>query len=208
MEGDAVARNAELNQKMKDERRDKILKGALKLFAKKGLAATRINDIAAEAGMSQGLIYHYYRSKEEIFTELVSTAFEKINEACRWLEAQNIPPEEKIALAVRELIKGIDENEDSGMFHLFVAQASASRAIPEDAGRIILEKNREPYEVLARIIRAGQDDGTLKGYNADELSLVFWSTIRGLAIFKALHGKRFKAPDPDIILNMFIKEKS
>ena len=66
-----MARNAEHNQKMRDERREKILYHALRLFAAKGLYATKITDIAAECRMSQGLLYHYFRSKEEIFTELI-----------------------------------------------------------------------------------------------------------------------------------------
>jgi TetR/AcrR family transcriptional regulator len=202
-----VARNAELNQKMKDERREKILSGALMLFSTKGLAATKITDIAAAASMSQGLVYHYYKSKEEIFIELVRKAFEKITEACRWLEAQEMPPKEKVKMAIEGLFKGIKENEDAGLFHLFVAQASATEAIPEVAKEIIKTQNKLPYEVMARIIRAGQKDGSIKKHNADDLALIFWSTIRGLAIFKALHGDRLIMPDPEILLSMFIKEK-
>ena len=61
-----MARNKDLNQKMKDERREQILSNALILFAAKGLSATKITDISAASGISQGLLYHYFESKEEI----------------------------------------------------------------------------------------------------------------------------------------------
>jgi hypothetical protein len=48
------------NQKIRDERRGQILQVALKVFAYKGLAATKIAEIAAQACISQGLIHHYF----------------------------------------------------------------------------------------------------------------------------------------------------
>ena len=59
------------NQKIRDERRDQILHAALKLFAYKGLKATRIAEIAALANISQGLIHHYFICKEDVFTAVV-----------------------------------------------------------------------------------------------------------------------------------------
>lgn len=200
-----MARNKELNQKMKDERREQILSNALMLFAKKGLAATKITDIASAAGMSQGLIYHYYRSKEEIFVELIQTALDRMNEACRWLESQSMPPGEKIKFAITELLKLLEQNENAARYHFLIAQATASEAIPEAAKEIIKKENKFPYESIARIIIAGQKDGSIKKHDPKELALVFWTSINGLAFFKAVHGKKFKAPDPNILTAMFIE---
>src|SRR5690349_13660292 len=97
---------------MRDERREQILSSALKLFAAKGLAATKITDIAAESGISQGLIYHYFRSKEEIFIELIRGAFERMNAAARALERLPLAPREKINKAIVELLRSIEEHED------------------------------------------------------------------------------------------------
>ena len=57
------------DEKKKQRQRD-ILKTALKLFSQKGYYATSIDDITREAGISKGLIYNYFKSKEEIFFEL------------------------------------------------------------------------------------------------------------------------------------------
>jgi AcrR family transcriptional regulator len=189
---------------MKGDSREKILTGALQVFASKGLSATRIVDIKNASGVSQGLLYHYFRSKEEIFTELIRTAFDKIVGACRWLEKQPLPPAKKIAMAVDGLLEGIEQNEDSARYHLLIAQATVSDAIPDEAREIIDTMNVEPYKIMARILRKGQKDGSVKKHNAKELALVFWTTINGLAIYKAVHGKKYKAPDTRIITGMFI----
>ena len=67
-------RSEEQNTLLKDERREQILSAALKVFALRGFSATKISDIVAEGGISHGLLYHYFSSKEEIFFELVSRA--------------------------------------------------------------------------------------------------------------------------------------
>lgn len=199
-----MGRNQAQNQKMKDQRREQILSSALRLFATKGLAATKISDIAGAAGMSLGLVYHYYNSKEAIFTELIRNAFDRMNSAAMELERLPISPQEKIRKAITVLIHGLDANEDTGHYHLLIAVATASTAIPEAAKQIIAIENRVPYEIMTRIIRAGQQAGTIKNFDAEELALVFWTSIKGLAIHRATHGKNFKLPDPEIILNMFL----
>lgn len=56
----------------KQERRNQLLDVARKLFASKGLENTTIKDIADEAGVAQGLLYHYFRSKDELFWAIVA----------------------------------------------------------------------------------------------------------------------------------------
>ncbi len=199
-----MGRNQELNQKMKDERREQILSKALVLFATKGLSATKIADIASASGMSQGLLYHYYKSKEDIFVELIRHAFEQMNTASLELEKLPLPPQEKIKLAIEKLLQGLADNDDTGHYHLLIAIATASEAIPDEAKTIIQKENQIPYEVMTRIIMEGQKDGSIKNYAAEDLALVFWTSIKGLAIHKAAQGKKFKMPATDILMNMFI----
>jgi len=200
-------RNADLNQKMRDERREKILSCARRLFAARGLAATKITDIAADAGMSQGLLYHYFVSKEEIFTEIVREAFVKMNAAARALEELPLPPREKIRMALIQLLRSIEESEDFTNTVLLNAQAGISDATPAEAQAIIRAESDVPYAVIARILREGQRDGSIKPYDAEELSMVFWTTIKGLALHKAVNGAAFKAPDARILASIFFSEE-
>lgn len=199
-----MARNQETNQKLKDERRAQILSAALLLFATKGLAATKVTEIATAAAMSQGLMYHYFSSKEAIFTELIRGAFERLNFACRELARMPQPPQEKISFAIVTLLQGIRDNVDYARYHLLIAQATVSEAIPPAARAIIAQENRLPYTIIAQIMREGQQAGTIKPHDPDELALLFWTSINGLAIYKAVHGDLFKAPDPALLMRMFL----
>lgn len=61
-------------QKIYEERKQQITSSAVKIFAQRGLPGTKISMITAEAGVSHGLFYHYFKTKEELFTSLVREA--------------------------------------------------------------------------------------------------------------------------------------
>jgi AcrR family transcriptional regulator len=201
-----MARNKDTNQKMLDSRREQIMSNALKVFAVKGLSATKISDIAAASGFSQGLIYHYYRSKEELFIALVSHALERMNAACRYLESLEATPREKIIMAIEGLLRNLEENEDSARYYMLIAQASITEAIPDEAKRIIEEGTVVPYEVITKIMKEGQREGSVKKHDAAELALMFWTSIKGLAISKAVRTINYRTPDPAILTGMFLNE--
>lgn len=203
-----MARNVEQNQRMRDERREQMLSCAMRLFAAKGLAATKITDIAKQAGMSQGLLYHYFRSKEEMYTEIIRGAFAKMNLAVRMLEEMPAPPREKIRLAIIHLVRSIEESEEFARTVMLIAQAGISDATPVEAQAVIRAESGIPYDVVARIMREGQRDGSIKLHDAEELSVLFWTTIKGLAMHRAVNGVTFKAPDVRILNSMFFTADS
>jgi AcrR family transcriptional regulator len=199
-----MARNQELNQKMRDERQEQILLSALKIFVVKGLAGTKIREIAAKAGMSLGLAYHYYPSKEEIFTELLRIAYGKMNRAILDLEKQPITPRKKIRMAIESMLEDLNGSENFGWYCLLISQAAISLDIPPEARAIIDREKNVAYEAMERIILAGQRDGSIKHYDARDMSLVFWTSINGLAVNKAVQGDKFQLPDVSILARMFM----
>lgn len=68
-------------QEQKEERRNVILEAALELFVLKGYSGTKISDIAEKAGMSTGLMFHYFESKEQLYIELVKIGLEGTKKA-------------------------------------------------------------------------------------------------------------------------------
>lgn len=202
-----MARTQEQNDAMKQERRANILSAALKLFASRGLAATKISDIATVTGMSQGLVYHYFPSKEHIFTEIIASAFARMNSACEMLLSDPAPPHEKITKAMEVLIAGIRDHEDTARYHLLIATATASDAIPAETKEIITKHNRYPYKVMETIIRQGQKEGTIRDHNPKELATLFWTTVLGLAIHKSSHGANARMPHVSLCTLPFLTEK-
>lgn len=201
-----MSRSAEQNQRMRDDRREKILQHALKLFSSKGLRSTRTADIAAAAQMSQGLLYHYFRSKEDIFTELIRDAFEKMNAAAEELENLEAPAKDKVVLALTKLTEGIRDSEDFAGTVMLIAQAGVSTDTPAEARRILDEKSGIPYASMERIMRAGQQEGTIKDFSARQLALVFMTAIKGFALHRAVYGSEVTAPDVRILAGMFLCE--
>lgn len=201
-----MARNKELNQRLRDERRQQLLSTALRLFATQGLAATKISHIANEVGISQGLLYHYYKSKEEIYTELIQQAFAKLNEACTQLEAMPVSAAQKIRLAFKELLLNLQNDEDAALYHLLVARATVSEAIPDKAKAIIRKQNKIPYEVMTRIFQTGLKAGSVKKQDPRDLALIFWTSLKGLAMHRAVHGPTIRLPHPDMFMPLFFQE--
>jgi AcrR family transcriptional regulator len=58
-----------------EERRDQILESAIKVFTRKGFADTRMDDVAADSGLSKGLLYWYFKSKEEVILAIADWLF-------------------------------------------------------------------------------------------------------------------------------------
>ena len=58
-------------QEQREQRREEILRAALHLFVRKGYAGTKVGDIAEAVGMSAGLMFHYFDSKEALYEELI-----------------------------------------------------------------------------------------------------------------------------------------
>lgn len=58
-----------------EERRSQIIESAIKVFAREGFANTRMEDVAAESGLSKGLLYFYFKSKEEIISAIADLLF-------------------------------------------------------------------------------------------------------------------------------------
>ena len=196
-----MPRSKGTNEAIRDERRAQILHHALRLFVRKGLSATKMSDISEAAGISQGLAYHYYRSKEDIFVELIRDSYSKMTEAALGLKALPISPREKITLAAEKLLQGFAEGDSAALSFLLIIQASVFEAMPDEAKRIVQGRSML-HEVIADIVRDGQRDGSFKAHDADEMALVFWSSLAGLAIYKSTLGDTFRAPDPKILIGM------
>lgn len=200
-----IARNKEQNEKMKEEKKGLILKEALRQFSAKGLTDTKIKDIADGIGMAQGLLYHYYKSKEEIYLEILNGALDKLNAAVEALETMDVPAHEKIRLSILELMKTIGESEDFNQTCRFIAGASRSAAISEEAMALIAVKREKPYQIISEIIKKGQEEGFVTHGDPKQLAVLFWTLINGLAIYNASREDTPILPDADLLIKLFLK---
>ncbi len=101
-----MPRNKEANEKTRKKTTQKILEGAIAVFATKGSSAT-MADIAAKAGVSQGLAYRYFKSKEEIFATLIKQADEAGGGPAERISQIQGTPGTRLALLITYILEDI-----------------------------------------------------------------------------------------------------
>ena len=195
-------RNEEQNTLIKDERREQILSAALKVFATKGFAASKISDIVARGGMSHGLVYHYFRSKEEIFFELLKQAMTTSSQSLVMVDQMDLPPIEKIRQTARYILGGIENYEDSAYYFLIVIHASVMEE--SDEIKELMDTSNIAVQTLTTIVAAGQKTGEVKEGDPLAMAITFFAAIQGLALYK-LSMENFKMPDPEILVGILRK---
>jgi AcrR family transcriptional regulator len=187
----AVPRTAAAYQELKDARRETLLGAARKVFARNGLAATRIGDITAEAGVSQGLFYHYFPTKESLFATIVEAA---LRETAALTAATRRSPGsawERLQRLCAQMLAGVVAYPD---YPLVIVQAFTSAAVPKEAKVAIDEYGRQTFQDIVSLIREGQAEGTVAAGDPVELTVAFNSCIQGVAL------SRLQAATPDALL--------
>ena len=187
-----------------DERRDEIMAAAVRVFSKKGFAAAKISDIATEAGISQGLLYHYFASKEEIHTTMIRTALERMNEAAQALAASPLPAGRKIEKALVTLLGDIETHESFAQYVMLIARAMLTDAASDELKELLRAKRRVPYDAMAGIFAQGKREGSVKDHDPEDMAVLFWTLVKGLAMHKASWGEEYRSPDPRMLLELFL----
>ncbi|MDZ7543600.1 TetR family transcriptional regulator, partial [Clostridium perfringens] len=118
--------NEEQQHHIRDERREQIISAALKVFARRGIIGTKMSMIAAEAEISHGLLYHYFASKEELFTTLVERAMIASDEAMQSDYELPGSPIDKIRALTQDIL-----DEGGTDYFLLIHQARTSDGVPE-----------------------------------------------------------------------------
>jgi AcrR family transcriptional regulator len=113
-----MPRSKKQNEELKEATIAKIRNAGLKLFATKGLAATSIVDISELAGISTGLLYHYYLSKEDLYTELIVTAVTSANAAVSKIAEMPLSSGEKITRLTKKMLDDIKKDEVIAHFYV------------------------------------------------------------------------------------------
>lgn len=184
-------------------RREELHARASEVFASRGFAATRISDIARAAKISQGLLYRYFPSKDALFVEIVRSSFAKLNEAATLLEAAPLPARRKIEMALEGMIGGMEKDDLFANRVLLIAQASISEGVPDEIREVLKSESGKPYESIARIMKAGQREGTIAEGDPKALAVLFWTTIKGLALHRVTVGAAFRAPALGLVTRLF-----
>lgn len=191
-------------EEMRNLTRDKIQKAAIDLFARKGLAATNVQEIADAAGISIGLLYKHYRTKEELFYQLVEFAFIGLKDISLSLCADG-SPKAILEQVIDEIYKDLADNDDFSNLMNLLTQVILSGKEDEKLGGLLLQ-DIKMFQSLSDLIKRGQDLREFRSGDSFEMAMLFFSAIQGLTIFKTAFQPVFKLPAKSLI-TCFLYEK-
>jgi len=133
------------------DKRRQILDAAIRVFARQGFHATRVSDIADEAGVAYGLVYHYFKSKDEVLNELFVERWSLLLAAIEETDRTAASPREKLA-AVASFIVDSYVHDPELMKVIIVEVTRAANSF----GRTHLPEIRHAYQSIAKIVADGQ----------------------------------------------------
>ena len=138
-----------------EERRASILSAAVRVFARSGYHGARVGDIAEEAGVAHGLLYHYFASKEEVLATVFRENWRSLLEALHRVEASDEPADEKLSGVAKILLRSWRNDPD--LVRVMVRDVARSPHLQSQVDEV-----REVFLVVQRIIEQGQSEGRFR----------------------------------------------
>ena len=205
-----------LRQARKLQRRNEnkvfILEAAENIFAQKGFAHTTVDDIADEAQFSKATIYRYYKSKKEIFAEIIMNSMLEIYRGVQNIQKKDLKAVDKVEELIRYILTIYDSKKN--ITRIFFMERSAMkkalnvnfddhvmpgqklRVLPESFLSII----RDIFQTECDIIRQGVESGEFRPLDPMEACLILGAMLRGFYIKGPMQDKEYSLEDASELL--------
>ena len=138
------------------DRRRQILEAAVKVFARSGFHTSRVGDVAEEAGVAYGLVYHYFTSKEELLETIFRDTWTQMLARVREVEASGVPASEQVRQVTALLLR--TWRRDPDLVRVLVREVTRSPHVQREIAEI-----SDAMKVLEGIIHRGQESGEFRG---------------------------------------------
>ena len=150
-----------------EDKRRVILDAAVRVFARKGYHTCRVGDIAEEAGVAHGLLYHYFRSKDEVLECIFKETWADILAAVRMVEDTDEPARDRLAGIAKILLRAWRRDPD--LVRVLVREVTRSSHVQRRVDEIELA-----FDALQRIVKHGQEDGEFRADLDSRLAATIW----------------------------------
>jgi len=139
------------------EKRRVILDAAVRVFARQGFHTCRVSDIADEAGVAYGLVYHYFSSKEAILDTLFLERWDLMLAAIAEADRSDRTPREKLRAVASFIVESYRRDPD--LMKVIVVEVTRAA---NTFGRTHIDKIMEAYQGMARIVERAQEQGSFR----------------------------------------------
>jgi TetR/AcrR family fatty acid metabolism transcriptional regulator len=166
------------------DKRERILRAAIKVFARKGFYATRVSEIAKAAGVADGTIYLYFESKDDVLVSIFEDRITKLLEVLRAEILAGKDVDDRLQRIV-QLQLGLLEGQRDLAEVITVNLRQSSRLLKQYATPLFVQY----LDLLAGVIAEGQREGSLrKDAHPRILARALWGALDGVALTWALGG--------------------
>ena len=182
------------------DKRRIILEAAVRVFARQGFHTCRVSDIADEAGVAYGLVYHYFSSKEEILDTLFLERWDLMLAAITEADASASEPREKLYAIAAFIVDSYRYDPDL-MKVIIVEVTRAANTF----GRTHLAKIREAYAQIASIVAHAQATGAFRDeITPDFAALAFYGLVEQVLSGWIFEADRVGEQDLELAKGMIV----
>jgi TetR/AcrR family fatty acid metabolism transcriptional regulator len=154
-----------------EDKRRLLLQAAVRVFARKGYHAARVGDIAEEAGVAYGLLYHYFDSKEEVLRNVFRETWRALIATIKSVEESGDPPPEQLRKVAEILLRSWRREPD--LVRVLVLEVTRSGHLAGEMDEIVAS-----FAAIQEIVERGQADGTIRADIDPRLaSYVFYGAV-------------------------------
>jgi AcrR family transcriptional regulator len=173
------------NHERTEARRREILVTAAQVFSRAGHAYATLDDVAAEMGVSRGVIYYYFRSKEDLLTEVVRTASGEAGDRLEAIIARNEPPEVTLRAALEDLAAHLFADIDR-----FANVVVGSGGVRGQSWMTATQQVRHRYRTMIRgIIEDGIREGVFVDHDPGLMAISVLQSVLGTVDWYRPNGR-------------------
>jgi AcrR family transcriptional regulator len=195
----------------RERRRQQIIAASKRVFLSKGVSEATIKDIAAEAELSPGTLYIYFKNKDELYSSISIRMLKHLSLRLQRLkEIQGITDEERIK-AVKDAL--LEAYEIDPPIFITLSHLQASEALDNISDELldqIMGLSRQALDTLSAIFAEAMKSGGIQDCDPQKLALILWALFSGLVLWeeskRSLDSQKdFLKPTLDLAFEVFLR---
>ncbi len=199
-----MPKSQERCQEIREETRSKILNESILYFAKNGFAGTKISELAKHIGIGQGTLYIYFKSKEELFSEI----FALINSSKEIEELNNLI---RLPLSAKRKIRKLSNRIMTRLMQddIYAAKVVLNTQMMLEQKDFVFAETTyqsEIYQITEKIIKQGQKEGSVVEGLPVKLADYYWGVVYLYAL-KKLFATKYKMISEEDLSRVLLKDE-
>jgi len=191
-----MPRTPEVNDRIRQASKEKIRVAAMELFMTQGYYATSISNIAKQAGISKGLLYNYYKGKEELLSEMVEARIREVIEVMEKAITLDTP-DEQLKYIVNGAIDNVYKKPEVHRFYLHLQTQPVDDDDLIKYSKQLTQENARLFEMQCEIFER------MEVKESRKRSLYFSSVLQGIMLMISTYPQKFPIEE---IKNQIIRE--